>query len=1027
MKLRRLLFFAALFFAAACLWNHGWAAERNEGSAFTGQDLRLSGHELISYQLTTGEYSLVFSGDFSLSAGGNRYSSDAAVVWLESITREYRGQTKVEYEAVVYLGGNISREIGKSARAAGISRRVIEDGEREVLRFIVSGSVFATAEKRTVKDPREMPIYKRALAVREPAGPRFVVQPEAVVPEPEPKKKPEKKVAAEKKAPAEKVKEAKEKKPRKAEEEEVREADKPAEKKEPARPEVTFGYPVNFAPVGDEPLKLESMPAQDGMNVAVIGQRFYVWQKQDEEGGLLELQADKAVVYYPRDSSKEQGQEKEGTEELLSRSQVKAIYLSGDVIMTEAPRTIRAEQLYYDFELNKGIAVKAVMRSFDAKRGIPIYIRAEKLKQVAQNQFTGSDIVMTTSEFHQPQVSLEASKIIVTDSTVVEQEAKEPSDRTYDAQMYDVRMKMGKATVFYWPYLRSDLERPDIPIKSAHAGYDSDYGAALETRWYLARLLGLREPEGVDSTLALDFYSKRGMGGGAEIDYSRDNYFGRLLGYVIHDRGDDKLGRLWYRKDVDPPRNLRGRFYWKHRHFLPYNWQLTSEVAYTSDEYFMEAFYRNEYNVGKQETYVHLKRIEDNWGLSFLAKPRINDFADVLEELPTAEFHLTGESFWDDRLTFYSRTQASRYRQRIGNKHGTLINENRFGFLSHRSEVDFPLAAGPLKLVPYMAGTLGYDDRSGFQRTLVNGAYRGPFGDKEIWVGEAGIRAFPRPYWKIYPGVKSKMWDLNQLRHIVRPQVTGVLYEESDDVVKQRDTLNLGIYQRLQTKRGEGDKQREVDWMELDMDFVWVKDSDSVHRGTGPDRFIWNDPIVPMRVLAAPDIFHGDLRANLRRFEMYGPKRNYFSADYIWRLTDTTAVLADAYFDTQSGVVQQLDFGFSRLVWPDLSYYIGSRYRRRLQVLGQQGTNVFTFAATYKLDPRYTLVFSHQVDFDYDKTIRSDLSLIRRYHRLYYAFTYSADHSLDRQAIMFTIWPQGVPELSIGGSRFVDVGRPHSY
>jgi hypothetical protein len=109
--------------------------------------------------------------------------------------------------------------------------------------------------------------------------------------------------------------------------------------------------------------------------------------------------------------------------------------------------------------------------------------------------------------------------------------------------------------------------------------------------------------------------------------------------------------------------------------------------------------------------------------------------------------------------------------------------------------------------------------------------------------------------------------------------------------------------------------------------------------------------------------------------------------------------------------------------WPNLSYYIGSRYLKRFQVLDEKGSNVFTFAATYILDPRYTLVFSQQFDFDYGANLRSDITIIRRYHRLFYALTYSADESLDDQAIVFSIWPQGVPELALGPRRYSGIVR----
>ena len=102
-------------------------------------------------------------------------------------------------------------------------------------------------------------------------------------------------------------------------------------------------------------------------------------------------------------------------------------------------------------------------------------------------------------------------------------------------KMRKVRLKMYDKTIFYWPFMRSNLQRPDIPLKSIQAGYDSTWGTSVETRWFLARLLGLREPKGTDSTFALDYYGKRGVGTGAEIDYARENYFGTLLGYIIND------------------------------------------------------------------------------------------------------------------------------------------------------------------------------------------------------------------------------------------------------------------------------------------------------------------------------------------------------------------------------------------------------------------------------------------------------------------------------------------------------------
>ena len=1027
---------------------------RQRAQPFVGQDLHLSGREVISYRSDTGEHTLVFQDGFSMSIGANQFFSDSAVVWLESVTTEFLGRISIDYKVRAYLEGSVSVKKGRGAKTTDLSQTVVEDRRSMVVQFDVSGEVFVTADRREIADPRRLELYKKAEAAVVPVGPKFVVQPEALVPElPREKiwpERPPKEVVAVPPKPEE-VRlpvPAKPRKPGLLERIFVRKK-KPVRPAEVKRPR--FVYPVNIAPAGEVEPKIERSVAPD---VATVAGRFYVWQKQDEEVGmgLLELEADKAVIFYsgPGRSGEEQGGGGDAPAEggdAPAKGGVKAIYMSGDVVMTEGQRTIRADEMYYDFQNKKALAVNAVMRNFDVERGIPIYVRAAKLRRVAEDKFSAENALLTSSEFYLPQISLTASSVLVTDTTTVDEQAGRVSDSSYDVQMRDVRLKMGKRTLFYWPFMRSNLERPDVPIKSMHTGHDSIFGAFVESRWYLSRLLGLREPEETDNTLLLDYYGKRGFGTGVEIDYTREKYYGELLSYLISDSGKDRLGRARSRKDLEPDRELRGRFTWRHRQFLPYDWQLTTGLSYISDENFIESFYRHEFYVGeKQETYVHLKRLQDNWALSFLGKARINKFADELEEMPSVEFHLTGASLFGDRFTLYSDTELSRLRQRIGKDHSepinlgppavatnlTEISEERFSFVSHRTELDMPILAEPFKIVPFLAGTFGYDDRSGYTRTLVDGSNTGSFGEDNIWIGEAGIRVFPRPYWKVYPNVKSRLWDLSQLRHIIKPHLTAVFYEESDDVVEQRDTLNLGISQRLLTKRASGGGQRSVEWMRLDTDVTWVNNSGGAD--SGPDRFIWARPIVPLRVLSAPEIFHGDLithdgvrATGLHRFEMFGPRRDYFSADYIWRISDTSALLSDINFDIQSGVVQQFNIGFSHLCWPNLSYYIGNRYLRRVKVLDEEGSNAFTFAATYVLDPRYTIVFAQEFDFDYGVNVRSDVTLLRRYHRMYYGLTFSADESLDRQAIVFSIWPQGVPELAIGRRRYMGLTGPAGY
>ncbi len=998
--------------------------ESGKAGAFAGLDLRLEGKTVISYQLSTGEHSLVFGNGFVMSIGGNKFSSDKAVVWLKSRLSDFHGRTHIDYEAKIYMTGNVSFQKTKSGLTVNLRQKEFEDDQSLAVWFEVSGEVFITADDREIKDVRGLELYQKAESVFASIKPAFVIQREAMVPEWVEKKK-----ELEPEKITEKIEKKKiEKKPEIAKPSIIEKAVVQEKAKErPKKKELKFIYPVHIEPVGESVPVIESARTEDNLDVATIIGRFYLWQKQDEGDRLLELQADRAVVFYSREQIT-MGQEDTDSEDILPRGAIKSIYIAGDVMMAEGSRTTRADEVYYDFENSTAIAVNAVVRSFDADRGIPIYVRAAKLRRLSENRFAAEDAVLTSSEFHRPQISATASAIVITDTTARDTEAGTISDSSYEAEMHDVRFKMGDRTIFRWPFIRSNLERPDVPIKKVRTGYDSDWGASLEIQWYLSRLLGLEEPEGVESTLLTDYFSKRGFGVGVDIDYVKEDYFGRIQGYVIKDRGKDDLGRHSSREGLEPDKEFRGRLSWRHRHFLPYKWQLTTEMNYSSDEHFTESFFRNEFNIYTPETYIHLKNIEGNRAVSILGKWRINNFDDTLEELPTVEHHLVGESFFEDRLTLYSDIQISRLRQKVGHNHAIRIDKHPFTFISYRTEIDMPLNVDSVKVVPYVAGTFGYDDRSGFRRTLVNGSFTGQFGSERIWLTEAGVRVFPRPWWKVYPNVQSRLWDLNQLRHIIQPSMVATVIQESDSVVDQPDMLSIGLSQRLQTKRGPIGDQRTVDWMRLDTDIVWVEGSGGVSdAGPGPDRYIWAKPIVPLRVFSAPQIFQGDLISGLHHFELYGPRRDYFSADYIWRVSDTTAVLSDLNFDMQSGVVQQFNVGISRLCWPNLSYYIGSRYIRRIQVLEEKGSNAFTFAATYILDPRYTVVFSQQYDLDYGDNIRSDLTLLRKYHRVSCAFTISVDESLDRQAVMFSIWPEGIKELAIGEKRYMELGGASGY
>ncbi len=937
------------------------------------QDLQLTTGDLLSQKTATGRHLLVCRNGFEMAVAGCRFSGDSAVVRIEPARS--KGSDVARYMVWAYLKSPTSQGQTGNLQEFGFAQTLVEEGKAAVLRMDIDGEIYVTADTRRTGSPQGLLLYREALEAFEAAGLRESLAGESgAVPQ------------------------------------EVGSAQRRTEEPE-------AGYTVSVAPLAAQVEGQRSFSETGDEVITIIGRVYARWQEQDAPGSqprVVELEADNLVFW------RRGGDPNHPAADLSSTQHegVSDIYVSGDVRLTQGQRTIRASELYYDLQRQRGLARDVVFSTFDASRDVPIYVRASELRQVAANEFDAKDVSVTASEFRTPQLSLAAGNVHIIDRMQdPERDERSSTDSRFDARMDNIRLKYYDTTLFAWPSLRSNFQRPDTPIRGLSVGHDNTYGTSVETSWFLSRILGLREPEGTDSSLELDYYSKRGLGAGVDIQYERENYFGRMLGYVINDSGEDRLSRT--QQSVPVPQETRGRLELRHRHFLLYGWQLTAEASYLSDKNFLEQFYRTEFNAGKeQETLVHLKRIEDNWGLAFLGKSRINSFLDQVEELPSAEFHWTGQSLFQDHFTFYSDSQASRYRYRYSTDSVSAGSEEFFNFTMTRNELDMPLAAGRSKIVPFVAATFGYEDGAGFQAALDDSPLER---DDLVSIGEAGVRVSAQPLWRVYPDVKSEFWDLNQLRHVIRPELTAVVYTEDDPVVHQRDTLEVGLRQRWQTKRGPVGRQRTVDWLRWNLDFVWV--SDTGQATAGPDQLLWNQPFIPL-----VNRMGGVLPPHDRRTTaLFGPQRNYIGTDVTLRLSDTTSILGDMNFDMQSGVVQQLDVGFSRLRWPNLSYYVGSRYLRRIVSGDERGSNAVTFAATYVLDPRYTLVFSEQYDFDYGAGIQSDITLIRKYHRLNLALTVSADESLDEQRIVLSLWPQGVPELGFGLRRYMELGATETY
>ena len=164
--------------------------------------------------------------------------------------------------------------------------------------------------------------------------------------------------------------------------------------------------------------------------------------------------------------------------------------------------TLRGPRVFYDLTTDRAIVLDAVFHSWDIKQKVPIYVRAESLRQLSRTQWSATNARLTTSEFHEPHFAIGMNKLVVTQHDNEDQ----PTQFSYVAN--DTSLNIGNTPVFGWPTLSGDATKP--PIRAIDVGYDSQNGAEIQTRWDIFALMDKRPPDGLDASLLIDGFSRRG-------------------------------------------------------------------------------------------------------------------------------------------------------------------------------------------------------------------------------------------------------------------------------------------------------------------------------------------------------------------------------------------------------------------------------------------------------------------------------------------------------------------------------------
>jgi hypothetical protein len=590
-----------------------------------------------------------------------------------------------------------------------------------------------------------------------------------------------------------------------------------------------------------------------------------------------------------------------------------------------------------------------------------------------------------------------------------------------DAGDIDWMAKPVTLTAFGVPYFYLPQASGTVPpngeglLRGLSTGDQTGLGFTAGGAFGLFETLGLKRPADLDALYRIDYFSERGPGFGLTADYNGGtltdttrqplDFAGDFNGYMVYDKGTDQLGLLPVK--FGQGQVLRGQAEYEHTQYFPDGWESQIRLGYVSDPTFLLQYFRQNFTEGlPHDTSAYLKHQDQTEAFTMLIDAQPNHFVTTsdqqpnqfeVERLPEVTYHRIGDAIADNQLTLFSdnsldglhfqKSRATLRQQGFGDGFepglpslGLTGTTNALTFRGDfRQEVDYPMTAGPIRVVPYVLGRY-----TQYSESVGDGAQGRVF-------GAIGVR-MSTELWKVDPSVYSDLFDLHQLRHVIEPTVNlftsgetidrGHLYDYDPDVDAINDITGaqIALFQRWETKRGGPGQWRSVDAFSFNVELNLFANQPSKAQ-LNPANF---------RGL----FFESEPEASL--------PRNSINSDASWRISDNTVVLSDISYNLDR--YELATAGIGLLVRRDVQtdFYIENRY------ISDLDSDVTSVHIDYQISPKYTVALDQSFDFNVSKEVYSGIGLARRFDSFTVAVQYTHNETDHTDSFSFSILPAGL-------------------
>jgi hypothetical protein len=812
------------------------------------------------------------------------------------------------------------------------------------------------------------------------------------------------------------------------------------------------GRSVRFAPRYGRGYVANSEPLPDGSERTIFTGGVIVYVSPGPDQPEIEFATDDAVIW--RRGHKPGGASGSGFE-VEPGNQVE-VYLSGNVIVRTVSnrgaqsftQTLRAKEVYYDVPNNRAVALNADLELSTPKLTDSLHLTGKEIRRLDLENWEALSASAFSSKlpsdpglrFDSNRVTLHERMVDLTNIFGIPyrdfQGNRIPGyERTLTIR--NAVTRVDEVPVFYWPYIRTDLSEPLGPLLGIGGGMDRIFGTQVYTTWDMYKILALRPPPGHRWRLNADYLGDRGPALGSDYSYSlpvsQDWGYSPGQGYArfyaLNDGGVDVIGG---NRGPQPTHDaMRGRFQWWHKQEVTDGMFFQGQVAYTSDQNFLEQFFRNDFIYGpNQETFAYLTYQHQNLWSSGLINTKIGQqWIDRTEWLPRLNGAVTGQSFWD-LFVYNARANAgyAQLRPSTVNPFPVLPTDQRVntGRFDLNQDVSLPFDLGPVKLAPYGVLDLTYytEDLTGNDRGR---AY-----------GGGGVRG-SLPLSRLYESVSSDLFNVRGLYHkvtltgnyyyaqssvpysqlplldqldddvtnytyrYIRPHqtqfvtgpagvalATSPLFDQQQyairrlvdnrvDTLGDINVLQGELRQRFQTKRGYPGLEHTVDWISLDL-------SGSYFPQANRDNF--------------------------------GKQFAFLEYNGLWNIGDRTSISSAGWFDPFEFGTRYWNVGMY-LDRPDrTSYYIGYRQTDPLN------SKAVTGSLQYQLSRRYSAGLGFSYDFGIQKAMSNSFNITRTGADVTFTIGLTYNALVNNLGVQFLLVPNFLSSLAGGklGSGFGSSG-----